>query len=141
MLTFVALASFWAPAMALLSDAAEDAGLDLALAFAISNLAWAVGHVFGARRGRRGRGRDRGRGALRARSRCCARRRWSALTLGRRRQRGAQHLAAAVRPGRGAACAVQLQREPVLEPLGRVGRVAAAAEARQVARLNWYLPR
>jgi MFS family permease len=48
MLTFVALATFWAPGMALLSDAAEDAGLDLALAFAISNLAWALGHVFGA---------------------------------------------------------------------------------------------
>ena len=48
MLTFVALASFWAPGMALLSDAAEDAGLDQALAFAISNLAWAVGHVLGA---------------------------------------------------------------------------------------------
>jgi MFS family permease len=47
-LTFVALASFWAPGMALLSDAAEDAGLDQALAFAISNLAWALGHVFGA---------------------------------------------------------------------------------------------
>jgi predicted MFS family arabinose efflux permease len=45
---FAALATFWAPGMALLSDAAEDAGLDLALAFAISNLAWAVGHVFGA---------------------------------------------------------------------------------------------
>ena len=48
MLTFVALASFWAPGMALLSDAAEDAGLDQAVAFAISNLAWALGHVFGA---------------------------------------------------------------------------------------------
>jgi predicted MFS family arabinose efflux permease len=47
-LAYVALAGFWAPGMALLSDAAEDAGLDLALAFAISNLAWAVGHVFGA---------------------------------------------------------------------------------------------
>lgn len=46
--SFVALASFWAPGMAMLSDAAEDAGLDLALAFAISNLAWALGHVFGA---------------------------------------------------------------------------------------------
>jgi MFS family permease len=46
--SFVALASFWAPGMALLSDAAEDAGLDQALAFAISNLAWALGHVFGA---------------------------------------------------------------------------------------------
>jgi len=48
MLTFVALASFWAPGMAMLSDAAEDAGLDMALAFAVSNLAWALGHVFGA---------------------------------------------------------------------------------------------
>jgi MFS family permease len=47
-LTFVALASFWAPGMAMLSDAAEDSGLDLVLAFAISNLAWALGHVFGA---------------------------------------------------------------------------------------------
>ena len=36
------------PAMAMLSDAAEDAGLDLALAFSISNLAWALGHIFGA---------------------------------------------------------------------------------------------
>ena len=48
MLTFVALASFWAPGMAMLSDAAEQAGLGLALAFAVSNLAWALGHVFGA---------------------------------------------------------------------------------------------
>jgi MFS family permease len=47
-LAFVALASFWAPAMAMLSDAAEAHGLDQALAFAISNLAWALGHVFGA---------------------------------------------------------------------------------------------
>ena len=47
-LAFSALATFWAPAMALLSDAAEDAGLDLALAFSISNLAWAAGHVLGA---------------------------------------------------------------------------------------------
>ena len=47
-LAFAALAVFWAPGMAMLSDAAEDAGLDQALAFAISNLAWAVGHVFGA---------------------------------------------------------------------------------------------
>jgi MFS family permease len=47
-LAFSALATFWAPAMAMLSDAAEYAGLDLALAFSISNLAWAVGHVLGA---------------------------------------------------------------------------------------------
>lgn len=42
------LAVFWAPAMALLSDAAEETGLDQALAFSISNLAWAGGHVLGA---------------------------------------------------------------------------------------------
>jgi MFS family permease len=42
------LAVFWAPAMALLSDAAEETGLDQALAFSISNLAWAAGHVLGA---------------------------------------------------------------------------------------------
>jgi MFS family permease len=42
------LAVFWAPAMAMLSDAADEAGLDQALAFSISNLAWAVGHVVGA---------------------------------------------------------------------------------------------
>ncbi len=47
-LAFVALATFWAPGMALLSDAAEANGLDQALAFAISNLAWALGHIFGA---------------------------------------------------------------------------------------------
>jgi MFS family permease len=47
-LAFSSLATFWAPAMAMLSDAAELAGLDLALAFSISNLAWAVGHVLGA---------------------------------------------------------------------------------------------
>ena len=48
MLAFARSPTFWAPAMALLSDAAEDAGLDQALAFSISNLAWAVGHVLGA---------------------------------------------------------------------------------------------
>jgi predicted MFS family arabinose efflux permease len=42
-----ALGTFWAPAMALVSDASEDAGLDQALAFSISNLAWALGHVLG----------------------------------------------------------------------------------------------
>ena len=46
--SFVALATFWAPGMAMLSDAAEASGLDQALAFAISNLAWALGHIFGA---------------------------------------------------------------------------------------------
>lgn len=47
-LAFTALATFWAPVMAMLSDASEAAGLDQALAFSISNLAWAVGHVLGA---------------------------------------------------------------------------------------------
>jgi MFS family permease len=47
-LTFTALATFWAPAMAMLSDSAEHVGLDQALAFSISNLAWSLGHVFGA---------------------------------------------------------------------------------------------
>ncbi|MGH2823471.1 MAG: MFS transporter, partial [Thermoleophilaceae bacterium] len=45
--TFAALGAFWAPAMAMLSDASEDAGLDQALAFSISNLAWAAGHLLG----------------------------------------------------------------------------------------------
>jgi MFS family permease len=47
MLTFAALGAFWAPAMAMLSDASEEAGLDLALAFAISTLAWSAGHLVG----------------------------------------------------------------------------------------------
>jgi MFS family permease len=42
-----ALGAFWAPAMALLSDSAESAGLDQALAFSIANLAWALGHMLG----------------------------------------------------------------------------------------------
>jgi len=42
-----ALGMFWAPAMALLSDASEEAGLDQALAFSISNLGWAIGILVG----------------------------------------------------------------------------------------------
>jgi MFS family permease len=42
-----ALGFFWAPAMALLSDASEDTGLDRGLAFAIANLAWAGGRLAG----------------------------------------------------------------------------------------------
>ncbi|MBN1528559.1 MAG: MFS transporter [Thermoleophilaceae bacterium] len=42
-----ALGAFWAPAMALLSDASESVGLDQALAFGLSNLAWAAGHMTG----------------------------------------------------------------------------------------------
>jgi MFS family permease len=48
MFAFVALGAFWAPAMAMLSDASEAAGLDQALAFSIANLAWAMGHLLGA---------------------------------------------------------------------------------------------
>jgi hypothetical protein len=48
LLTFVALGGFWAPAMAMLSDASEEAGLDLALAFSLANIAWATGHLLGA---------------------------------------------------------------------------------------------
>jgi MFS family permease len=47
-LTFAALATFWAPAMAMLSDASDQVGLDQALAFALSNLAWSIGHGVGA---------------------------------------------------------------------------------------------
>jgi len=42
-----ALAAFWAPAMALLSDAAEAAGLAQGMAFALTNLAWAGGQAAG----------------------------------------------------------------------------------------------
>ncbi len=42
-----ALGAFWAPAMALLSDAAEAFGLDQALAAALVNLAWAGGQILG----------------------------------------------------------------------------------------------
>lgn len=43
----VALAWFWAPAFALLSDAGEAVGLDHGYAFALTNLAWAAGQVLG----------------------------------------------------------------------------------------------
>ncbi|MEA2272520.1 MAG: hypothetical protein QOI98_1228 [Solirubrobacteraceae bacterium] len=42
-----ALAAFWAPAMALLSDASDSAGLDQGFSFALTNLAWAGGQVVG----------------------------------------------------------------------------------------------
>jgi MFS family permease len=47
MLAIACLGGFWAPAMALLSDSSEEAGLDQGLAFALANLAWAVGHLVG----------------------------------------------------------------------------------------------
>ncbi|MBI5106172.1 MAG: MFS transporter [Solirubrobacterales bacterium] len=43
-----ALGTFWAPAMALLSDAAEASGVPQGLAFGLVNLAWALGMVTGA---------------------------------------------------------------------------------------------
>jgi MFS family permease len=45
--TGVAFGFFWAPAMALLSDAGEAAGLDHALGAALMNLAWAGGVILG----------------------------------------------------------------------------------------------
>ena len=63
---FATLGAFWAPAMALLSDAAERAGLDLALAFCLSNLAWALGHLVGGGRGGAIADAHRRRRALRA---------------------------------------------------------------------------
>jgi MFS family permease len=47
LITITALAFFWAPAGALLSDAAEASGLDQGLAFGVMNLAWAGGQVVG----------------------------------------------------------------------------------------------
>jgi MFS family permease len=48
LLAIAALGVFWAPAMAMLSDASEKVGLEQGLAFALSNLAWAIGHLIGA---------------------------------------------------------------------------------------------
>jgi len=45
--TTATLGAFWAPAMALLSDAAEQSGLRQGLAFGLVNLAWAAGMVVG----------------------------------------------------------------------------------------------
>jgi MFS family permease len=46
-IAFASLAGIWAPAMALLSDASEAAGLDQALAFSIANISWGVGQLVG----------------------------------------------------------------------------------------------
>jgi MFS family permease len=46
--TIMALGAFWAPAMAMLADAAEARGLDQAMAAALMNLAWAGGQIVGA---------------------------------------------------------------------------------------------
>jgi MFS family permease len=42
------LGVFWAPAMAMLADAAESLGLEQGLAAALMNFAWAAGQIFGA---------------------------------------------------------------------------------------------
>jgi MFS family permease len=47
-LAAVTLGSFWAPAMAMLSDAAESRGLSQGYAMALINLAWAGGQIAGA---------------------------------------------------------------------------------------------
>ncbi len=52
-LIVMALGTFWAPAMAMLSDASEAVGLEQGLAFALANLAWAGGHVIGGAGGAR----------------------------------------------------------------------------------------
>jgi MFS family permease len=44
----VALGTFWAPAMAMLSDAADSHGMSQAYALALVNLAWAAGQIAGA---------------------------------------------------------------------------------------------
>jgi MFS family permease len=46
--TTIAFGLFWAPAMAMVSDTAEQLGLALGFAFALVNLAWALGQVAGA---------------------------------------------------------------------------------------------
>ena len=46
--TGTAIGTFWAPAMAMLSDAADARDLDQALAAALMNLAWAGGQIVGA---------------------------------------------------------------------------------------------
>jgi len=47
-LASVALGSFWAPAMAMLSDVAESRGVTQGYAMALTNLAWASGQIVGA---------------------------------------------------------------------------------------------
>jgi predicted MFS family arabinose efflux permease len=44
----VALGTFWAPAMAMLSDAADSHGMSQSYALALVNFAWAAGQIAGA---------------------------------------------------------------------------------------------
>jgi predicted MFS family arabinose efflux permease len=43
-----AIGTLWTPAMALVADGAEAAGIEQGLAFALNNLAWAIGETGGA---------------------------------------------------------------------------------------------
>jgi predicted MFS family arabinose efflux permease len=43
-----AIGTLWTPSMALVADGAEAAGIEQGLAFALNNLAWAVGQTAGA---------------------------------------------------------------------------------------------
>ncbi|HTU86588.1 MAG TPA: MFS transporter [Solirubrobacteraceae bacterium] len=47
-LEYVALGTFWAPAMAMLSDAADSHGMSQGYALALINFAWAAGQIAGA---------------------------------------------------------------------------------------------
>ncbi len=47
-LVTIALGTFWAPAMAMLSDAADTHGMSQAYALALVNFAWAAGQIAGA---------------------------------------------------------------------------------------------
>ena len=112
----------------MLSDAAEDAGLDQALAFALSNLAWAVGHMVGAGIGGAIAEATSDAVPYTALAVACV-----ATLLGLTAEpaaagRRSAGYASRSSAGRAAALAVQLQCEPILQPLGRVGRVAAAAD-------------
>jgi len=49
-LSSAALGAFWAPAMAMISDAADRVRLDHGLAAALMNAAWASGQMLGRRR-------------------------------------------------------------------------------------------
>jgi MFS family permease len=42
------IGTLWSPAMAMLSEGSEAAGLDLGLAFGFTNLGWGLGHALGA---------------------------------------------------------------------------------------------
>ena len=67
------LASFWGPAGAMLSEAAERVGLDQGLAFALTNLAWSTGQVVGDPAAPRSPTRPR----TRCRTRCSRASTWS----------------------------------------------------------------